>query len=159
MNRLASYAFNPAIKTALQQIPQRFHRFLNCDLLCGYDPIYVGLFSFENTSDGRSYHNTACCAYPYHQSGISLALRATTVVMPKILHPLDVIHELGHVLQYNLDPDFELQMKPVTTYSETDNLEAFAEAFTRYIGEDYWVIENIYKDLHPLDRAFFDGIN
>jgi hypothetical protein len=159
MQRVRDCCYLSDIQKALECIPARFHRFIYCDFLCGVDPISAGLFFIEKTTDGRSYRNTMCCVYEINQLHLPADMRKTTVSIPQKEHPFYIIHELGHVLQGIIDPEFKIKMQPVTEYAKKNNLEAFAEAFARYTGEDFWVIENQYKDLHPADRAFFDRIN
>ncbi|GAH23462.1 unnamed protein product, partial [marine sediment metagenome] len=59
----------------------------------------------------------------------------TTVVLPQLL-PIDYpIHELGHVLDGILG--WRHVAIPVTKYAETNDLEAFAEAFTSWLIPGY----------------------
>jgi hypothetical protein len=47
--------------------------------------------------------------------------------------PKTIAHELGHVLHEQVGLDF-MVLVPVTDYAQTDRLEAFAEAFTAWLG-------------------------
>lgn len=104
------------------------------DFLIGVDPVFVGLHYFRDTSDGRSYAQTAHVAYPFHQPSPKRC-RTTTVVLPHWEEPCVIVHELGHVLDEHLG--FEYAPKPVTPYADTCRVEAFAEAFSVWLIPDY----------------------
>lgn len=111
------------------------------DLLIGADPIYVGLHGHEDTGDGRSYRDTAHVVHAFGQTTLPRARRKTTVVMPEVLEPWAVVHELGHVLDEQLGWQYEAQ--PVTAYAMTNRQEAFAEAFTAWRCPDvYWNVQD-----------------
>ena len=131
MNRLTSWAYAPAISTALATIPERLHARIACDFLTGTDPIWVGLHRYEAASFGRSYAETAHCVYPFHQTPLVKSSRRTTVVLPAPVTPRTVIHELGHVLHESLR--FEPTTTAVSWYGATNRFEAFAEAFTSWL--------------------------
>jgi hypothetical protein len=68
-----------------------------------------------------------------------------------------VIHELGHALDDVLD--YEWWAKPVSAYAQVDDHEAFAEAFTAWVGLPSYQTER--ELLYRIDRdtaAFFDAI-
>ena len=132
MNRVVTYYNNGAIQEAHRVIPKTILSRLHFDYFIGCDPVYAGLFNDEKTKDGRSYHITACVAYPYHQL-VSKNLRKTTIVIPTSLPPVNIVHEIGHVLDEYLG--FNHDAVPVTEYAKVDRAEAFAEAFTAWL---YW---------------------
>ncbi len=99
------------------------------------DPIFSGLHSVTD-DDGRGYRDTAHCCYPWHIDGPA-DRRLTTIVLPtqKAWTIETVVHELGHAFDYH--HGFDVTPDPVSSYAETDNLEAFAEAFTSYLIPGY----------------------
>lgn len=142
MRRLVGAGHREAIQAGLTFIPSGIRSLLSgTHFLCGVDPVFVGLHSYEDTGDGRSYSNTAHCAYPFHQSAVARADRVTTIVLPQPVEPWVIVHELGHVLDERLGFDFT--PTPVTAYAETHRMEAFAEAFTAWCIPCYspWAAE------------------
>jgi len=135
MERLPSFDFTPSIQRAFHMIPTALHHRLRPDFLCGTDPIFAGLHSFEAASYGRSYRNTPHCAYPHHQPELVKSQRRTTIVLPLPEPPEVIIHELGHVMHESLL--FEPVARPLNWYAETNNHEAFAEAFTAWVVPGY----------------------
>jgi len=134
MERIAK-GYSELIGAAFDVIPDKIgDRIRYVRFLTGVDPIYAGLFDDELTDDGRSYRNTACVAYPYHQR-IDKSLRHTTVVLPSLIPLAYVVHELGHVLDESLG--FSHIAEPVTEYAKVDRMEAFAEAFTSWLFWGY----------------------
>jgi hypothetical protein len=68
-----------------------------------------------------------------------------------------VVHELGHALDDVLG--YEWSAKPVSDYGRVDPFEAFAEAFTAWVGLPSYQTER--DRLYRVDRetaAFFDAI-
>lgn len=119
----------------------------NVDILAGVDPIFAGLHSHIDISDGRSYRSTPHVVYSSYITRHK-SEKQTTVVLPVVTEPWVVIHELGHVLDELLG--FEHIAKPVTRYAETNQTEAFAEAFTAWIKPpEYnkgWLQDLLYED-------------
>lgn len=134
-----------AIAHALDIMPGRIRERVACDFLVGVDPIFVGLHSYGEIEDGRSYRDTAHVAYPCHQDLVRSA-RRTTVVVPAAdkygLWLRTLVHELGHVLHEHIG--FTHVALPLNEYSKNNNREAFAESFTAWLlrPEEYqaqWV--------------------
>lgn len=98
------------------------------------DPIFVGLHSIEDISDGRSYRDTAHTSYPFHLNG-PRSRRLPTIVLPVPEVPKYVVHELAHVLDYALG--FSHKAVPVSAYAKVNRREAFAEAVTAYLVPGY----------------------
>jgi hypothetical protein len=104
---------------------------LACDFLIGVDPVFVGLpYVGDPTSpDGRSYRDTAHCAYPIPNRGLD----EVTVVLPDEddRHPAVAHHELGHVLHWRLRErlGYWVVLPPVCEWAKTNVREAFACAF------------------------------
>ena len=135
MERMVDYRYSELIGAAFGVIPDKVGgRLRYVHFLTGIDPIYAGLFNDEDIGDGRSYRDTACVAYPYHQR-IDKSLRHTTIILPNLIPLAYVIHELGHVLDESLG--FIHIAEPVTEYAKTDRGEAFAEAFTSWLFWGY----------------------
>lgn len=150
MNRVMTWQNNEAIQFAYKVIPQPILDRLHFDYLIGCDPVYIGFFDYDDTEDGRSYRDTACVAYPYHQK-LNKDRQKTTIVTPKILSPIHIVHEIGHVLHEYLN--FEHDAIPVTDYAKTDIREAFAEAFTAWLFYNYATIP--LKTQHEIDNRTF----
>ncbi len=142
MERIPSSQFAEAIGHTLGMIEPSILKLIKCDFLCGCNPIWVGFANYTpDIGDGRSYLNTAHVAYPCHQR-LSRDSRKTTVVLPIPVHPIVIVHELGHVLDEALG--FEHIAEPITKYARLDRGEAFAEAF---LAQYY-----LYGD-RPIDEA------
>jgi hypothetical protein len=120
----------------MRGIPKSLHDLLRCDFLCGVDPVFADLHQHEETFDGRSYRGTAHVAYEHNQMHRPRAARVDTVVLPTPEHPIDVIHELGHILHGRLKFRW-LAAEPVSAYAKSDPYEAFAEAFTAWCQPHY----------------------
>ncbi len=135
MNRNTCTGYATLIGYSLDLLPEEIlNRVIYAHFLTGVDPIYVGLHHYVDTKDNRSYRTTAHVAYPFHQC-LSKDLRHTTIVLPRLVSPCGLIHELGHVLDENLG--FSHLSKPVTEYAKVDRYEAFAEAFTSWLFGGY----------------------
>jgi hypothetical protein len=95
-----------------------------------------------------------CC-----QSRRPRSARRATIVLP--FGPgrtATVVHELGHALDEVLE--HEWSAKPVSAYARVDRFEAFAEAFTAWVGLPSYQAER--DRLYRIDResaAFFDAIS
>jgi len=151
MYRITGFGYSELISYAFSVIPSRIvDRIRYTHFLTGVDPIYVGLFDEEKTKDGRSYRNTACVAYPYHQK-IDKSLRHTTIILPNLIPLAHVIHELGHVLDESLG--FIHIAEPVTEYAKTDRMEAFAEAFTS------WLFWGYGQEIDETTKYLFESID
>ena len=132
MDRLVNYKYSELIGYSFSIIPDKIvDRIKYTHFLTGTDPIYAGLHNYRDTIDNRSYRNTPHVTYPYHQR-IS---KHTTIVLPSLVAPCVVIHELGHVLDESLN--FTFMSKPSTEYAKTNRGESFAEAFTSWLFWDY----------------------
>lgn len=149
MTRIPDQRYAEAIASALRTIPTRIcQRLAHVQFLCGVDPAFAGLHRYGTTTDGRSYGSTAHVAYPVHIQRPAVE-RVTTVVLPELVAPLSIVHELGHALDESIGFDHHT-VKPITDYARTDRWEAFAEAFTgwlyRYGDEDI-----LFRDQQTID--------
>lgn len=136
------------IGEALRLIGPRIRERLgHVQFVVGVDPVFAGVHSYEDTADGRSYRQTACCLYPHHIIG-PRDRRVVTVCLPvherKWTGVWTVIHELGHALDYTIGRDHIAE--PVNEYAETNREEAFAEAFASWV----WG-----QQIDPATRALF----
>lgn len=154
MNLITSFDNNEAIKYALSRIPKELHGKLGCDWFIGCDPIQYGLHDLEECTYGRSYRDTAHVMLPHNPTNYKIIMgKAPTVVIPELLKPEFIIHELGHVLDYHLG--LQHRLTPVTWYAETNRQEAFAEAFTQWCfpESDRWE-----RRLPEQDVALFERL-
>lgn len=92
------------------------------------------------------------------QSHRPRSVRRATIVLPfGPAQTASVVHELGHALDEVLG--CEWLAKPLSNYVRVDPYEAFAEAFTAWVGLPSYLAE---RDLlYRIDRdtaAFFDAI-
>jgi hypothetical protein len=158
VKRLVGAGFRDCIQAGLELMPSPIReRFRGVHFLCGVDPLFVGLHDEEVTTDGRSYRDTAHVCYGrWHMPHMHLADRVTTVALPAPVEPWVIVHELGHVLDEQLE--FAFTPKPVTDYAETHRMEAFAEAFTAWCIPWYapWSDGILYRDEQTV--ALFRGL-
>lgn len=156
MNRITSYGLNPAICKALDTIPQGIISRLHFDWLIGCDPVYIGLHNDTDIGDGRSYRNTGHVAYRHNQ----INRGKTTIVIPDpdgFWPPYLIVHEIAHVLDEYLG--WEHKAIPVTEYGKTNNLEAFAEAFTAWLFYGYATIKlPTQSEIDPVTEALFESL-
>lgn len=143
--RRITQAHSPAIERAFEVIgPRLADRLRHVDFFCGTDPIWAGLHSFQKTVGGNSYGAVAHCCFRNHTSD-----KSVTVVLPVLVPPSTVVHELGHALHYEYALDHVAL--PVTDYAKTDRFEAFAEAFEAtffwYGDQDVWWSDEATRDL------------
>ena len=116
------------------------------------DPVFAGLHESEVADDGVSYWTTANYMSECHRSH-------PTIVLPfgGPGRTATVVHELGHALDEVLGHKWSA--KPVSNYARVDPYEAFAEAFTAWVGLPSYQTER--DRLYRIDRdsaAFFDAI-
>lgn len=150
MNRLPAHRYAPDIARALH-VTRRFARHMGTpDFLCGVDPVFAGLHDYIDTSDGRSYRDTAHCVHEMHQQHMPRARRRTTIVLPQPRHAVVIVHELGHALDEALG--FPHIAQPVSDYARTNRWEAFAEAFTS------WLFWGYADDPDPETAALFASL-
>jgi hypothetical protein len=151
MKRLTDYAFNDAITVALNSMPPGIRaRVEHTDYFCGASPVFAGLHNYQDTGDGRPYSQTAHAVWLMHQRLLPRTLRGPTVVLPVLVRPKTVAHELGHVLHELIG--FEYWPTPVTRYAQKNKWEAFAEAFTAWLG---WYGEEIKHSIDEKTVALF----
>jgi len=150
MNRLTDHRIAEGIADALLVIPEPIRaRLAHVEFLAGVDPVFAGLHDWEVMSYGRSYRNTAHCAWRVHTSDCS-----TTIVLPEPETTETIIHELGHALDEALG---ELHLaEAVSWYAETCRVEAFAESFTAWLLPEYGDQDASHRDL--VTRRLFEEL-
>jgi hypothetical protein len=132
--RLPSSRFSEPIQAAIRIFGSWWDYVSDTQFVCGVSPVFSGFHHIDDIGDGRSYKNTAHCAYPWHIEGPA-ARRTTTIFLPTVETVEVVVHELAHALHYKLD--FEPDPLPVTWYAETNHHEAFGEAVTAHLIPGY----------------------
>jgi len=122
------------------------------------DPVFAGLHEFEVADDGGSYRTAAQYVSESCQTHRPRSARRATIVLPSGPgRTATVIHELGHALDDVLE--YEWLAKPVSNYGKVDPFEAFAVAFTAWVGVPSYQTRR--DRLYRIDRrtaAFFDAI-
>jgi len=155
MKRLTDYAYNDAIAVAVASMPSRIAaRVSHVDFFCGASPVFAGLHNYVDTDDGRPYSLTAHAVWIMHQWLLPRTLRVPTVVLPALVAPKTVVHELGHILHEALA--FEPVAAPVTEYAKTNLWEAFAEAFTAWLG---WYGADVRGAVDEKTAALFEELS
>jgi hypothetical protein len=123
------------------------------------DPVLAGLHRFEVAGDGGSYRTADQYVSEACQKHRPRSARRATIVLPSGPAETEaVVHELGHALDDVLE--YEWTAKPVSSYARADEYEAFAEAFTAWVGLPAYQTER--DRLYRIDRdsaAFFDAIS
>jgi len=143
IERILDYSYSELISVSFDLLPSGIaNKLSGTHFFTGTDPVFAGLFDYSETSDGRSYQDVWCVAYPEHLTMLSKIRRQTTVIMPALNKgrplwtlPMIVIHELGHILDEILG--FSHIAEPITEYAKVDRAEAFAEAFTVWLNPAY----------------------
>lgn len=124
------------IGEALGMLPPGIvRRVAHAPFIAGVDPLFAGYHEITETGQygeyaTRSYRTTPHVCYPWHFT--SAAERVSAVMLPAPVTPAVVAHELGHVLHEAIDFDCHTP-RPVTSYAQTNQWEAFAEAFTAWL--------------------------
>lgn len=150
--RIPKGPYSESIGHAYSILPKGVSDLLSSvDFVCGVNPNYAGLHGYIDRYDVLPH-----CCYPWHRNDNG----NVTVVLPRPYPPHVVIHELGHALHYMLG--FPEPPMPVTAYGETNNQEAWAEAFTMAHTPGYapWDISrnrlSRYKRDNPDLAHFFE---
>ena len=128
MNRILQ-PWSEDIVAAFEMTERLGFDFRSTDFLCGVDPLYAGLHSFEEAMGSRSYRSIAHTAFRIHASD-----KQTTVVLPHVEHWSVVVHELGHVLDER--QGYRWLLPAVSDHAKLDRWEAFAEAFQTFVLGD-----------------------
>lgn len=124
VDRIVGGEFRNVLSYGISLIPRDVWEVISdTKFVCGLDPLYIGLHSFDDTGDGRLYSETAHCCYPWHLDSPG----PVTVVIPKMVEPRTIVHELGHALHYKLG--FCTPPYAETWYASTHPHEAFAVGF------------------------------
>ena len=146
MERIPDSRYSELIEDAYSCIPPNIAKLVShVHFFCGTDPVYAGIIKDDKFVIGGEHHSHRDWMY-YVQDyskywNVSKQLRHPTIVIPRLdmklyIDQVDIIHELGHALDYALPFDI-IDIVPVTEYAKQDNVEAFAEAFTSWLCWDY----------------------
>ena len=156
MERIVDYKYSELISAGFDLLPSGIaNRLKYTHFFTGTSPIYAGLFDYDKSKDGRSFHKTWCVANSYHLGRLPKKLRQTTIIMPEFhkeyplgVLPMILIHELGHVLDEILG--YSHMAEPVSKYAGVNRREAFAEAFTSWLNPGY---EQYYDLIREVDEG------
>jgi hypothetical protein len=158
MERIRGHDAGELISTALDWLPRSLARRLGFVHFFVGDPVFAGLHQIEVAADGGSFRTTAQYVPEYLQNHRPRSARRGTIVLPFGPRRMDmVVHELGHALDDVLGEKWAA--KPVSDYGRADRFEAFAEAFTAWVGLPSYTTER--DRLYRIDRDsadFFDAI-
>lgn len=146
MSRIHDLEPARTIGRALPYIPARIQELVKVEFMVAVDPIFTGIHKASDwTLDGSvySYKDVAHCVLDVHQMHRPASDRNIKILLPSNsnyewdkkhgLHT--VIHEFGHAVQDKFDL-YAHKAHAVTSYAETNNHEAFAEAFSEWcLGE------------------------
>lgn len=102
------------------------------DWFTGADPVSAGLHrGVYRIADGRRYQDTPHSLFPHHATDN----RYTIVLPERPARSVDdietIIHESGHILYESRA--LTRVVEPVSLYAETNEREAFAEGFVRWV--------------------------
>jgi hypothetical protein len=146
------------LSNALDWLPRSLARRLGFVYFFIGDPVFAGLHEFEVADDGGSYRTASQYVSEACQIHRPRSVRCATIVLPHGPgRTATVVHELGHALDDVLG--YEWLAKPVSKYARVDPFEAFAEAFTAWVGLPSYRIQR--DRLYRIDRdtaSFFDAI-
>ncbi len=139
MERIVNQQYAELIAEGMSAVPNRILDIIGpVHFFTGTDPYFAGL---ETDDDGSYRWKNRMHFLPIGcQLHLPQSLRWPTIVIPDSLDlsPGDVVHELGHALDYNTPwYTFQTGITPVTEYAKTDEEEAFAEAFASWLFWDY----------------------
>jgi hypothetical protein len=146
------------LSMALNWLPRRLATRLGFVHFFIGDPVFAGLHQFEVAEDGGSLRTSPQYVTEGQQSHRPRSARRGTIVLPfGPARTEAVVHELGHALDDVLG--YRWVAKPVSRYAQVDRFEAFAEAFTAWVGLPSYLTAR--DRLYRIDResaAFFDAI-
>lgn len=145
LTRLPDQRYAETIGEGLSRLPTGMrHRLEHVQFVCGVDAAFAGLHDHGNT--------VAHCCYPFHLRGPA-DRRVTTIVLPSLVLPHTVVHELGHALHETIG--FNHAAKPVTEYAASDEWEAFAEALVAWT---HWYGDNAVAQQDKATLALFERL-
>jgi len=150
MERIVS-GYTYSIAKALGVLPSGMRaRVQGVHFWTGTDPRWAGVVPrWESKHRYLSGPTAIACAYPNH----TLDKRVSVVMLvpeSRGLRVVDVVHELGHVLAWNVGVR-DHDATPVTTYAMNSRHEAFAEALVTWLFKGYGDEESLFTDLPTLD--------
>jgi hypothetical protein len=158
VERIQGHDAGEQLSMALDWLPESIATRLGFVHFFMGDPVFAGLHQFEVAEDGGSYRTAAQYVSEACQSHRPRSARRATIVLPFWPARTEtVVHELGHALDDVLG--YEWLAKPVSARGRVDPYEAFAEAFTAWVGLPSY--RTARDRLYRIDRetaAFFDAI-
>jgi hypothetical protein len=158
VERIQGSGAGELLSIALDWLPQSIATRLGFVHFFIGDPVFAGLHKVEVAHDGGSFRTIEQYVSERLQGHRPRSVRRPTIVLPFGPRRMDqVVHELGHALDDLLG--YQWWAKPVGNYARTDSHEAFAEAFTAWVGLPGYQEER--DRLYRIDRdsvAFFDAI-
>ena len=158
MERIRGHDAGELLSIALDWLPARLATRLRFVHFFVGDPVFAGLHQVEVADDGGSFRTTAQYVSESLQTHRPRSARRATIVLPFGPGRTEtIVHELGHALDEVLGEEWSA--KPVSNYARTDPYEAFAEAFTAWVGLPSYQPERdrLYRT-DPESAAFFDAI-
>ena len=120
--------------------------------------MFAGIHQVEVAADGGSFRTTAQYVPESLQTHRPRSARHATIVLPFGPGRTEtIVHELGHALDDVLGEEWSA--KPVSNYAQSDPYEAFAEAFTAWVGLPSYKTERdrLYRT-DPDSAGFFDAV-
>lgn len=158
MERIRGHDAGELLSMALNWLPESVARRLGFVHFFVGDPVFAGLHRFDVAADGGSFRTASQYVPERLQSHRPRSARRATIVLPNGPGRTEtVVHELGHALDEVLGEEWSA--KPVSDYARVDPFEAFAEAFTAWVGLPSYQTQR--DRLYLVDRetaAFFDAI-
>jgi hypothetical protein len=158
VERIQGHDAGELLSMALSWLPGPLARRLGFVHFFIGDPVFAGLHQFEVADDGGSYRTCAQYVSEGCQTHRPRSARRATIVLPRGPgRTATVVHELGHALDEVLGEEWSA--KPVSAYGRFDRYEAFAEAFTAWVGLPSYKTER--DRLYRIDRdtaLFFKAI-
>ena len=122
------------------------------------DPVFAGLHQFDVADERGSFRTPSQYVAEACQTHRPRSVRRPTIVLPYWpVRTETLVHELGHALDDALGEKWSA--KPVSAYCSVDRYEAFAEAFTAWVGLPSYQANR--DRLYRTDRetaAYFDAI-
>ena len=158
VERIRGHDAGELLSIALDWLPARLATRLRFVHFFVGDPVFAGLHQVEVADDGGSFRTTAQYVSESLQRHRPRSARRATIVLPFGPGRTEtIVHELGHALDEVLGEEWSA--KPVSNYARTDPYEAFAEAFTAWVGLPSYQPERdrLYRT-DPESAAFFDAI-
>jgi hypothetical protein len=159
VERIQGHDAGEQLSMALSWLPQPLASRLGFVHFFIGDPVFAGLHRVKLAPEGGSYRTVPQYVSESWQRHRPRSARRATIVLPYGPGSTEtVVHELGHALDDVLG--YKWWAKPINEYARVDGCEAFAEAFTAWVGLPSYQTER--DRLYRIDRntaAYFDAIS